>query len=287
MSEHPGTEQPGAGNPDAEPASGAHPLSGSGDDRPAPLAPPRRRRRVARAVGGAVLACAVLAGVGATVVTVRNADRDPGKPSFAFPDSRPAEAKAPAPKGLAALLVPYGTGDWSRGPDYQSFGSDVELGGARAQALRKEELGVLPRTARRELEKEYDKHPVKGMALRSYLSGELAALSDSEGVYTATVILTRMDGRAQAEDQAASRLRVMDSLDVFRPGPAVKGHKDARCYLQPKAVSDVVDRMVCAAARGDLSVLAEMEGIRPLDTRSAATLFAAQLDRIAEPGEAV
>ncbi|MFJ6126000.1 hypothetical protein ACIQKE_13005 [Streptomyces griseoviridis] len=286
--EHPETERPEGEPSGSELASVEHPVSApAGDDGCAPPAPPRRRRRVARVVGGAVLACAVLAGVGATVVTVRDADRDPGKPSFEFQDSKPVEAAPASAKGLGALLVPYGTGDWSRGPDFQSFGSDAELSGARAQALRKEELSALPRTERRQLEKQYDEHPVKGMAMRSYLSGELASRSENKGVYTASLILTRVDSRAQAREQMTALTRAIDALRVFRAGPAVKRHKDAKCFLQPAELREDIDRLWCFAAQGDIIVTAVMNGVWPLDTKGAATLLAAQLDRIAEPGEAV
>ncbi|MFF3144854.1 hypothetical protein ACFVRU_24825, partial [Streptomyces sp. NPDC057927] len=124
---------------------------------------PLRRGRIAAVAGSVLLVAAVLGGAGYTVVTVQDADRDPGAPSWTFPVPAPNDAKtAKTASGLAAMLVPYGTEGSSRGPDIGEFGSDASLSGPEATALRKEALRDLPRSQRRELEKRIDKQRTKG-----------------------------------------------------------------------------------------------------------------------------
>jgi hypothetical protein len=45
--------------------------------------------------------------------------------------------------------------------------------------------------------------------------------------------------------------------------------------------------MFCSAYQGDILISATADGVKSLDTKSIAMLLAEQLDRIAEPGEAV
>ncbi|MFE5188843.1 hypothetical protein [Streptomyces sp. NPDC056628] len=256
--------------------------------------PPTRKRwrrgRIA-AVAGAVLAVAALvAGTGYTVVTVRDADRDPGAPTWKFPSAaadRPAEA--PKATGLAAMLVPYGTDSWVRGPDMGQFGSDAQLTGAEATALRKEELRDLPRSQRRELEKRMDRMRPKGVAMRSYFSEFAAGRAggtDSD-IYSASVVLSRMDNRTAVRDMVRTQNGFLTALDIFRKGPAVKGHKDAKCFLTPKDLTEGTDELSCFGYVGDVLVTVSAQGARPLDAEAVAKLMSTQLDRIAEPGKAV
>ncbi|MGW3283955.1 hypothetical protein ACWDR3_04820 [Streptomyces sp. NPDC001002] len=248
-----------------------------------------RPGRGARITTVVLLVAAVVAGVAYTVITVRGADRDAEAPEWKFPSRRldgQGAGKQPA-NGLGALLVPYGTDDWTRGPDIGEFGSDTELSGAQASALRNESLGDLPRSERTELRKEYDKHPVKGMAMRSYYNSDLGQLGEDEKVFAADVQLTRMDSRAQAKTLSTVQNELFESLDIFRKGPAVKGHKDARCFLEPKNDDSVLTGMYCSGHVGDVLVSVSAEGPEPLDTKGVASLMGEQLDRIAEPGEAV
>ncbi|MFJ2817128.1 hypothetical protein [Streptomyces sp. NPDC087294] len=253
-------------------------------------APSPHRRRAARLAGGLLLGLVVLVGVGATLVAVREADRDAGVAVWTFPSDPPVEANAASAHGLGALLVPFGTDGWTRGPDVQEFGNDTELTGTEAQALRKKELSVLPRSQRRLLEKEYDKHPVKGMALRSYLSGEPHALDTNAGIYTVSLTVTRMASRAHAEELSSTSIRLLDALDL-RKGPQVKGYKDARCFFASVDFdadrNGDIERLVCSAHQGDVLVTANAAGVAPLDGKGVAMLLAGQLDRIAAPGEAV
>ncbi|KOU56761.1 hypothetical protein ADK57_41445 [Streptomyces sp. MMG1533] len=230
---------------------------------------------------------AVVAGVGYTVVTVNDADRDAGAPVWKFPKTTAEDEKAATAKGLAGVLVPYGTDGWTRGPDLGEFGSDAQLSGAQATALRKESLSDLPRTQRKKLEKEIDRQRVTGMAMRSYLSGDADALSENEGTFTVSIVLAQMESRAAVRDMATFQNEFLDALDVFRKGPEIKGHKNAECFLPPADDDTDLDTMYCSAYQGDVLVTATADGVKPLDTKGVAMLLSEQLDRIAEPGEAV
>jgi hypothetical protein len=45
--------------------------------------------------------------------------------------------------------------------------------------------------------------------------------------------------------------------------------------------------MLCSADEGDVLVSATMNAVKPLDTKAAARLLGAQLDRIEDPGKAI
>lgn len=248
-----------------------------------------RRGRVAAVAGAVVLAGAVVAGVGHTVVTVRDADRDAGAPVWKFPADKAGDHKTPSPSGLTGMLVPYGTDGWVRGPDLGEFGSDTQLSGAEATALRKESLRDLPRSQRRELEKRADRLRIRGMAMRSYFSADGSGLNQdrTEDIYTVSIVLSQLESRAAVRDIVTFETEFLDALDVLRKGPVVKGHKNAKCFLTPKDADEDIDSMYCSAYVGDVLVTVTADGVRPLDSKSVAMLLSTQLDRIAEPGEAV
>jgi hypothetical protein len=260
---------------------------------PEPVAPakkPRRRGRIAAVAGSVLLVAAVVGGAGYTVVTVQDADRDPGAPSWTFPVPAPDDTKtAKAPSGLAAMLVPYGTEGWSRGPDIGEFGSDASLSGPEATALRKEALRDLPRSQRRDLEKRIDKQHTKGIAMRSYLSTSSGFNSTlyANGAFTMSVELAQIEDKAAVKGMSTFQNEFLDALKIFRKGPEIKGHKNAKCFLPTKDKDEKLDMMVCSAYQGDVLVSATAYGAKPLDTKGVAMLLREQLDRIAEPGEAV
>ncbi|MEU6546541.1 hypothetical protein [Streptomyces sp. NPDC046859] len=270
------------------------PVAGTPAETAVEEQPPARKRwrrgRIA-AVAGAVLAVAALvAGTGYTVVTVRDADRDPGAPTWKFPSAaadRPA--KAPKSGGLAGMLVPYGTDSWVRGPDMGQFGSDAQLTGTEAMALRKEALRDLPRSQRRELEKRMDRIRPKGVAMRSYFSEFASGRAGGfvSDIYSVNVVLSRMDNRTAVRDMVRTQNGLLSALDIFRKGPAIKGHKDAKCFLTPKDLTEGTDEMSCFGYVGDVMVTVSAQGARPLDAKAVAKLMSTQLDRIAEPGKAV
>lgn len=255
--------------------------------------PPARkrwsRRRVATIAGTVVAVAAIVAGTGYTVVTVRGADRDAGAPTWKFPSAADRPAKAPKATGLAAMLVPYGTDSWVRGPDMGEFGSDAQLTGTQAEALRKESLRDLPRSQRRELEKRMNRLRPKGVAMRSYFSEFASGRAGGfvSDIYSVDVVLSQLENRTAVRDVVRTQNSLLGALDIFRKGPAVKGHKDAKCFLAPKDISEGTDEMSCFGYVGDVLVTVSAQGARPLDAKAVAKLMSTQLDRIAEPGKAV
>ncbi|MFJ3671939.1 hypothetical protein ACIPSE_36345 [Streptomyces sp. NPDC090106] len=249
-----------------------------------PVRRARGRGRVLAIAGSVLLVGAVVSGVGYTVVTVDGADRDAGAPVWDFPKATTDEKRPADAEGLAGMLVPYGTHYWNRGPDIAEYGSDVALSGAEATALRKKSLTGLPRTQRRQLEKQIDRQATTGMVMRSYVS---TYGSTGSGVSSVEITLTQMERRAAAKDIVTSQNAFIDALDLFRKGPEVKGFKNAKCFLLPKDADLALDAMYCSAYQGDILISATAFGVKPLPTEEIVTLLAEQLDRIAEPGEAV
>lgn len=249
-----------------------------------------RSRRAAIAGGSVLLACALAGGIGFTVITVQDADRSPGKPVWKLPAAKKgkqqdgAETAAEKAKGLSALLLPYEKEGRSPGPDVRDFGHDTELSGARATALRKESLKGLPGRVQRELEKLVEKQDIKGMALRSYA---VPARDEEDNGFTAEVTLQQMGNRSAVRDMADSAQRFLSAADVFRKGPRIKGHKDARCFLSPKAKKDGLEGAFCVGHVGDVLVNVVVDTPGPIDRRGVTAFFTAQLDRIDSPGLAV
>ncbi|MGW3446214.1 hypothetical protein [Streptomyces sp. NPDC001076] len=248
----------------------------------------RRRRRVARIAGIGVL---LVAGVAVTAVRVSGADRDPGVPGWDLPKTAKGGAKEAAAggTGLQAMLLPYGTEGFGRGPDIGEFGSDVRLSGREAADLRKESIKDLPRSQRKELERLIDKQQTKGMAMRSYLSTETPTegTTYSDHAYTVDIVLSQLGDQRTVRSVATAQQELFDALKIFRKGPEVKGHKDAACFLPPADSAEKLDMMVCSAYVGDVLVSATATGAKPLDEKGVALLLGEQLDRIKNPGVAV
>ncbi|WP_256976527.1 hypothetical protein [Streptomyces sp. CS113] len=254
---------------------------------------PGRGRRLAVVGSALVLAAVTVVGAGYTAVTVRDADRGPGAPALALPKAAPEKKaeQAPAPAagaaGLAKALVPYRSDAWSRGPDLGEFGSDATLSGAQATALRKESLTGLPRSERKELEKAIDRRHITGMAMRNYAGGGHFTDDGQTGTATVSIVLSRMGNRSAVRDMATRQNEFFAAMDVFREGPRIKGHKDARCFRLSAESDQELDMVFCAAHEGDVLVTVTADSVRPLDTESFTELVTEQLDRIADPGESV
>ncbi|WP_330354972.1 hypothetical protein [Streptomyces chartreusis] len=255
-------------------------------------APARRRpraRRIAAVAGTVLLLGAVVAGAGYTVVTVQDADRDAGLPTWKFPKpaaADKAEQSDKAASGLRGLLLPYDEKGYTQGPDLGEFGSDAELSGRQASELRKESLKELPRKERRQLERELDKKPIEGMAMRSYYKADGQAIYDKKAFF-ASVVLARMESRAAAKDVATGQNEFLSALGLFRKGPKLDGHKNAKCFLTPKGLDEKLDRVYCTGWSGDVLISVTASGVRPLDLTSIGLFVTAQLDRIDDPGKAV
>ncbi|MFK4099941.1 hypothetical protein ACI2L1_07645 [Streptomyces sp. NPDC019531] len=253
-----------------------------------PAKKPVRRGRIAAVLGAVVLAGAVVAGVGYTVITVDGADRDAGAPVWKFPKGGAVKEKAAAVKGLSAMLVPYGADGWSRGPDIGEYGYDAELSGAQATALRKESLSGLPRSQRKALEKQIDKQRLTGIAMRSYMSTDEISSVYTDKASAVTIELVQLDNKAAAKGITEFQNELLDALgDVLRDGPRIEGHKDARCFLAPTDSDTKLDSMHCFALQGNVLVSFTADSAKPMQQKGVAMLMREQLDRIAEPGESV
>ncbi|UPZ29877.1 hypothetical protein MUK60_19990 [Streptomyces sp. LRE541] len=284
-----GSETASGPDPEVAPEAGVVPGPGPGG---VAVAAPRRRVRWGRVLTGAAcgaLLLGVVGGVGFTVVAVDRADRDAGAPVWRFPKEGADVAVDGDKAGLAGLLVPYetdpNTDGFTRGPDIEEFGSDSEFSGRQATELRKESVRDLPRSQRLRLEKQIDRQHIQGMAMRSYVSPPDSLGYDGK-VFTVDVVLSQMDKKA-VRDVATFQSEFLNALEIFRKGPKIEGHKNAQCFLPPKDADEKLDLMVCSAYKGDVMVSATAYGAKPLDTKGVAVFLREQLDRIAEPGEAV
>ncbi|WP_406837846.1 hypothetical protein ACICHK_18930 [Streptomyces sp. AHU1] len=256
----------------------------------AAIGPPAKKRvrrgRAAAVTGAVLLVGAVLVGSTYTVVTVQAADRDAGAPSWKFPKTVGEDTKPPKPaSSLAAMLVPYDDRHLSRGPDIAGFGTDVALDGRAATALRKESLRDLPRSQRRRIEKQIDKQHTKGIAMRSYLN--VGSTVGGAATYTAEIELSQIEDRRAVRNMSAFQNEFFAALEIFRSGPKVEGHKNAKCFLPPTDKKEKLDMMICSGYQGDVLVSVTAYAAKPLDKERIAQLFGEQLDRIQEPGEAV
>ncbi|MEU3345490.1 hypothetical protein ABZ723_10925 [Streptomyces sp. NPDC006700] len=252
------------------------------------VTPSRRGRRAGLVAGCVVLLAALAGGIGFTVVTVRGADRDPGEPVWRLPHAV-AEGEQPGDTGLKAMLLPYGTNGYGRGPDLGEYGADAELSGTQAVALRKESLRNLPRSQRRLLEKQIDKQHITGMAMRSYLSVEDPGRigTETDGAFAVEIVLSRMENRGTVRSIAVVQQEFLTAMKIFRAGPGIEGHRNARCFLPPADFGGKTDFVICSAYEGDVLVSASAYGVEPLDKKGVARLLRDQLDRIKDPGKAV
>ncbi|MEV4340086.1 hypothetical protein [Streptomyces sp. NPDC049590] len=234
-----------------------------------------------------MLALAVVAGVSWTAVVVHGADRAPGAAGWRLPEAsegRPAESGG---AGLGGLLLPYGEHRYRPGPDLNEFGSDIELTGAQTAALRKRSLARLPRSQRLAMERQIDRQPVKGMALRSYVGPAGASAGSDAEEFTVQITLARVADRRTAHSLAAAQRLLLGSAETVREGPAIKGHEGAACFLPPKDVVEGLDAMLCVGSVGDVVLTASATGTEALDRQEVADMVTAQFDRIKDPGKAV
>lgn len=249
---------------------------------PEAVGTPRDRRRVAAFAGVGVLAAAVLAGAAYTVVTVRDADRDPGAPAWSLPKD-PKQTKPAAGGGLHGMLLPYGD-SYAIGPDMTRFGSDAALSGRDADLLRAESIKDLPRTQQRAMQRQFDRNPVKGMAMRSYVNTEVPYAN----TYTMRIVLAELGSRGTARSLAQQQNGYLGALKVLRKGPVIKGYeKSTACYLVASGSTESLDLMFCSGSVGDVLVSATATAAKPLNKGSAADMLRAQLDRIKDPGASV
>ncbi|MFH8339786.1 hypothetical protein [Streptomyces sp. AM6-12] len=247
-------------------------------------------RTVGKRIRVGALAVAVVAGIASTAVVVAGADRDPGAPGWRFPPAAAAKGSGQEAPGLREMLLPYTQGayGYGRGPDIEGYGSDVELSGRQATALRKQAVTDWPADTRRKLDELIDKQHISGMAMRSYASIDSWSVNGRHS-FVIDFQLMRMENRDSVRAMDASQKALFSVLDVFRKGPAIQGHKEAACFLMPKDDGEKLDRMFCSAAEGDVLVGVQVSGHRPLDGTAIALFIGRELDRVKDkdPGEAV
>lgn len=252
-----------------------------GDDSGSPAEKPARRGRTRLILGSALLAAVVLAGVGYTVVTVRGAEHDPGAARWKFPKPVASASEKPAAGTLRAFFVPYGTYGFRPGPDLESYGHDVEFNERQAAAVRAQQLKDKPRKYRDAVEK----HKLKGMAMRTYLSAETD--DDDDSSFMVQVGLSRFADRSTVK-LVGDVYRAMAASDAFGKGPVIKGHKNVTCLAtSDDKKKDTLGAVQCTAGVGDLVVSFIATGTDPLDTKGIAAFVAKQLDRIGDAGRAV
>ncbi|MFF2820323.1 hypothetical protein ACFVT9_32945 [Kitasatospora cineracea] len=247
---------------------------------PQPAAPARARRRAPKAVAAVVAAALLGVGIGEVVIRVHYGD-EPAAPAAAAAPIVPApSASTPAPWGaksdgthvgsLRDLLLPVPDG-YRLGPDYKSLGNDGEFVGADLDRAQEEMLAEVPEKYRARLKDALSTLHFTGVGVRS--------LTRFDNRLTAALKLTRFDQQAVSEQNALFGALVDDS-DLFRRGPDVPGHPDARCVLPALRAGDQLDYVTCYSAVGDLLVQLRVEGVAPIDQNKVVDLFRRQLDRL-------
>ncbi|MGW0117772.1 hypothetical protein [Streptomyces sp. NPDC003327] len=230
-------------------------------------------------------------GVTYTAVTVDSADRSAptrlwGRTEKTAQDKDPAGdlTRGRADTPLSRLLLPLPEG-YEFGPDEELYGNDGELGAAEAVALMKQAGEGLSGKKRRSFEKEIDKLGVEGIGVRSF--------ADVNNDVVVTFEVARMKDKKRIKDTYRLRKEVMDFLELPK-GPAVKGHRNAVCYLAPVNESldeeerrTALEEMICLAHDAEVFLTMKAAGAKPFDKARVAELLKQQLDHIASPGEYV
>jgi hypothetical protein len=249
---------------------------------------PGRARRIAAVSGAALVTVAAIGVSGFTWVTVRDADRDAGKPVWEHAEARAetgAERPAGKPDGLRAMLLGWDEDGLTQGPDMDEFGSDDELNGKEAAELAKENFKELPRSQRKQIERAIDKRRMKGVAMRSY------TVQGSRSSYATKVVLTRVSSEKDARSGAVAERGVyqdLQDLGIGSAGPKVPGHaKNAWCYVLEADKKGRNESVLCVGHHGDVTVTLTAFAPRPIEKKDVAGLMGKQLDRIETPGEAV
>ncbi|MGW2842578.1 hypothetical protein ACWCWD_32920 [Streptomyces sp. NPDC001493] len=259
----------------------------------APVAPPRSGRvwKAARYVVPAVLVLGVIGGAGAyTKATVDSADRtapttlwtkeeaaDSLRQQKGGPDRGRAARTGRSDTALSKLLLPAAA-PWELGPDIGKLSNDNEVSAKEAAAAVKKSVPGLAGRERRAYEKSVDRLKIQGMAQRSYVS---VATDSSQ---KAVIGILSMKDTGAVHDLWVSNTGLMDAVGVFRKGPKVEDHKEARCFRAPKTDTKL-DGVTCVAYEGELFITVAVEGAEPMDMSVVADLVKDQLDHIKSPGE--
>lgn len=269
--------------PVTEPTEPTEPAEPKGLTEPDAAPAPGRGRRVVLTALPVILVLGAVGGAAAyTKNTVDTADRtvtttvwdEDHAPVGKDPAGEPSRGRHDSE--LTKLLLPVPEG-YRLGPDIGALGNDSETSGAKATAAMKEMGRGLAGKDRRALNKSVEKLRVRGIAQRSYAS-------DAHDLVVNIQIVKMQDKRAVRETYL-TRKKLLDSIDAFRKGPSVDGHKKVSCYRLPKGDKGTLDGVICAAYDGETSVTVNASGSKPFSPSDVGDLVKDQLDHIVSPGE--
>lgn len=222
-----------------------------------------RSRTVTTTLAALMLLGATGGGALYTKNTVEQADRTAPTTVWKKPKKGPSEngpvaglAQGRRDNALSRKLLPV-PADYRLGPDIDGFGNDAYVSGEEAQKLA-------------------GSGDVTGMAMRSYTRYANDLIVKIE--------LIRMKHPEDVADLSAFEAELADSFSVFREGPEIDGHREARCFLtsEGEAEATEVEEMFCTAYEGDVLVSLDATGAAPLEKSDAAALLKKQLERLAE-----
>ncbi|MBN3928660.1 hypothetical protein IQ279_03190 [Streptomyces verrucosisporus] len=281
---------------DGQPEAPAAPEPGTVPEAPDAAAPdgpqdagPRGKGRLRRVLVPLLAAALVLGaacgGLAYTKATVNGADVSAPTKVWKKPARTPSEDD-PVPDlregrtdgELRRKLLPVPE-DFRLGPDVSEFGNDTELSGRQAQALLREGGKGLPGKERRRHREYVEKLRVQGIAMRTY--------TPYDNRFTAEIQLARMKNEKGVKDLSGFQSGLADALSVFRDGPKIKGHDNARCFLPPEDGDSELDAMFCTAYQDEYLISFRVDGVKPFERKDAAELLKDQLDHLASPGEYV
>ncbi len=244
-------------------------------------APPRAFHR-ARALiaAGAVLSIGIGAGVGAFIVNQREHRNNQAiaaaeaAAQAAKPQPLTAAVRADGSHygSLFAYLLPMPDG-YVPGPYDANYGNNSYTNAAQITTQLEDLLSGIPKS---------DLSNAKGALANTHLKGvAVRTLESSSSASSAVVSIELLQYDVKDAKSAADGFdHLVSDLNVFRTGPSVPGYAHAKCVLPPGLGSDKLDEMLCVASSGDVEVIADAQGIAPLDQNAIAKLVAQQLDRL-------
>ncbi|RKE20405.1 haloacid dehalogenase-like hydrolase [Streptomyces sp. TLI_171] len=247
-------------------------------------APAKPRRTGLKAVAAVAAAALLGVGIGELIIKVHYQDA----PAPAAVAAGPAPAPSPSATwgakstgnhfgSLRDLLLPVPTG-YRLGPDHGSFGNDSELRREDLDKAEKDMLTEVPEKYRQNAENMLASLHLQGIGSRTVVSGDDRIV--------VTMVLRQFNQQWVAAQNSAYGDWYTDN-ELYRQGPGVSGHPEARCALPALKAGDQLDFVECYAGVGDLLVEMEVSGVAPLDQNKVVDLFRQQLDRLAIPGASV
>ncbi|MFJ8040255.1 hypothetical protein ACIRBX_07055 [Kitasatospora sp. NPDC096147] len=247
---------------------------------------PKAGRQFALRAGAAVVAAAVVGvGIGIGILRTQYPERSVVAAPVGQPSALPSASASPSPSfgtrengshfgSLRDLLLPL-PDDHRVGPDAGAYGNDTELTEEQRKGWVEDQIRDLPEKLRDRLRQDWQETPLTGAGVRSYVAADRS--------YVVTIWLLRYHQEAVKADTAWQNVLGSDS-GLYRLGPNVAGHDQARCFLPSAEPGAEIDHLICSAAEGDLRVEMEVEGVAPLPKEKTVDLFSRQLDRLARPG---